>query len=80
MFCKVVSEKFLLFLWGEIMELLKAVAIPFQKFFSIFTEEIPHEKCEKEGRQELTHLGCLLLQEKLKKKRLLEEQKNQSNQ
>ena len=59
------------------MGLLKAVASPFQKFFSFFTEEIPHEKKpDEEPQHELAAYGRQLYWEKRRKEELLREQQN----
>lgn len=63
------------------MELLKKIALPFQKFFSFFTEEIPHEEKPDEGLQhELTAYGRQLFWEKRRKEALLREQQTKSKQ
>lgn len=57
------------------MELLKTVATQFKKFFSFFTNEVPHEKRTDET-HELTAYGRQLYWEKRRKEELLREQQS----
>lgn len=60
------------------MELLKTVASPLWKFFSFFTEEIPHnENSSSEPHHELTAYGRQLFWERRRKEELLREQEQQ---